>query len=384
MDPDRENNPLTTGLYIHFPFCRSKCPYCAFYSEIYSQHLVSSFLVALPHEVALLPFHPTNIETIYLGGGTPSLIPELELAELLKNIQMNLSSVEEFTIEVNPATITPQKLNTYKALGINRISLGVQSLDDEELKFLGRIHSPSDAMKSLELIFKAGFENVSTDLIYGIPSQDERTFKHSLTELLNNFPLTHLSVYLLGYEEGTPLYEHLKAKSVVQMNEEQEEKLYRVAQELISSSELEQYEVSSFARPGYACKHNIGYWRCLSYIGLGPSSHSFWSPVDVRWANIKDVKGYISLVTKEQRPIAFQEKLGKRERMEEFIILGLRLTEGISTDTFRELFKQELLDLIPEHLISNGFLVIDDDRVKIPADRMFISNEIIGEAIREV
>ncbi len=377
-------NSVGWGLYIHFPFCLAKCPYCAFYSEIYQEPLVSSYLVALPQEVGLLPNLPAQPETIYLGGGTPSLIPLPELEALLKALPFDLSRVKEFTIEANPATIDAESLEGYKLLGINRISLGVQSLQPDELKFLGRIHTPEEAIKSLELIFKAGYNNVSADIIYGIPSQTPRSFRETVVKLLKDFPLTHLSVYLLSYEEGTPLYRRLKEGRIKRMSEAEEEELYHLARELTGIWGLEQYEVSSFARPGYACKHNICYWRGKPYIGLGPSAHSFLPQFNLRWGNIRDVKAYIQLVSRGKRPVEYEERLGGRERLEEFIMLGLRMIEGISIELLEAKFGRDINSLIPKYLITNGFLKVEDGRVKISPDKMFISDEIVSEIIKGI
>ena len=341
-------------------------------------------MVSLPQEAKLSPVVPTNIETVYLGGGTPSLIPSCELEALVKNLGYDLSDVQEFTIEVNPATIDIEKLTVYHSLGINRISLGVQSLDDRGLKFLGRIHSSVDAIKSLKLIFNAGFENVSVDLIYGIPGQTLQSFEKTLTTLLEHFPLTHLSAYLLSYEPGTPLFKRLKEGQIERMSEQKEERLYNLLQDITSSYGLKQYEVSSFARSGYICKHNIKYWKGESYLGLGPSAHSFFARANLRWANVKDIKGYIRLISRGERPIEFEEKLGRREQLEEFIMLALRMVDGISCKLFETKFKRDINNLIPESLISRQFLKRENGNLKIPLNKMFVSDEIIGEIFKQL
>ena len=369
------------GLYIHIPFCVSKCSYCAFYSVKYNSLQIQSYLNALSLELNFLPFIPNRPSTIYLGGGTPSLIEIENLYKLFDNLCVDLSSSNEISIEVNPATISKEKIIRYKDLGINRISVGVQSLDDNELKLLSRIHNRKDVLDTLDILFSQGIENVSVDLIYGIPSQTTTSLEKTIYTLLDNFPIKHISTYNLNYEQGTKFYEQLENNLITPIDENLEVEMYKSIQDICENYGLLQYELSSFAKDNFKCIHNMLYWNNQPYIGLGASAHSFIPKLNYRWSNISDVVLYIDNLINNLSPIATQEYLGDRELIEERIMLSLRLIDGLDLKLFEQEFQFNLEDYLPSKLIANKFLEIAENKLRIPKDKLFLSNEIISELL---
>ncbi|MBQ8600555.1 MAG: radical SAM family heme chaperone HemW [Clostridia bacterium] len=308
------------SLYLHTPFCRRKCAYCAFYSAPAGEETKDRFLAAMKKAIAgAAEEEKRPLSTLYLGGGTPALLGEERLAEMLQAVREHFvfEPQAERTVELNPESTTPALLQTLKDCGINRISLGVQSLNEEELKILGRLHDREVALDALQMIFEAGFTNVSVDVMFGLPGQTAETFGATLDELLA-YPVTHLSAYSLQLEEGTPLAENAEP-----MDEEREEELWWLLCRKAREQGFEHYEISNFAKPGYASRHNTAYWKRTDYIGLGPAAHSFWK--GVRYSYPEDLAAFCE----KPWPLCTPQSVSQREAVEEAIMLGLRLKEGI-------------------------------------------------------
>jgi putative oxygen-independent coproporphyrinogen III oxidase len=325
----------TPGLYIHIPFCRTKCPYCDFYS-VTDSSAVPAYLTALDREAGLYreAFHP--FDTLYLGGGTPSLLTCEQLTQLMKSLQrhFDFAPETEFTLEANPDDVTPEKLRLWRDLGVNRLSLGVQSLDEAELKFLGRRHTAAQARRALEMARRAGFANLSVDLIYGLPGQRPETWRRTLEQVLE-FDPEHLSCYQLTVEAGetpaprTPLARRLARGELILPAEEAQRTFFLCTRGFLAGRGYIQYEVSNFAREeGYCCRHNLKYWRHVPYLGLGPGAHSF-DGIQRGW-NFSSVAQYCSVVNDGRAPVAGTEALTPAERRLEALYLGFRTQDGVS------------------------------------------------------
>lgn len=344
------------SLYIHTPFCKQKCRYCAFHSAPADEEQKEQYCNALLKAIENAEHRPCA--TLYFGGGTPALLGAERLARLMEKIRQTFTLLPdaEITIECNPESTTPALLNALRAMGFNRISLGVQSLDDEELHFLGRLHSAQRAKEALSEIFAAGFQNVSVDVMFGIPGQTKKSFGKTLDTLLS-YPITHLSAYGLQWEEGTPLGSHPQP-----MEEEAEEALWQMLCQKAKKAGLEHYEISNFAKSGCSSKHNMAYWRRTDYLGLGPSAHSFLK--GVRYSAPEDTAAFIANPDPLQNPLPINEQ----EAYEEAVMLGLRTKEGIP------------ISLLPPDFDLNRyreFSYIEKDRFILNERGFYLSNAII-------
>ena len=331
-------------LYVHIPFCVRKCEYCDFLSAPAGADTQQEYVRNLLLEIEQKGVHCTDYEviTIFFGGGTPSILKAGWIADILDAIHRNFKVRKdaEITIECNPGTLTFEKLSIYKSAGINRISVGLQSASDAELRELGRIHTYEDFLKSYDLIRKKGFSNINIDLMAALPGQTLKSYEQTLRRVLALKP-EHISAYSLIIEEGTPFYEKYEADELLrekgekpQMlpSEETERLMYERTKELLLAHGYERYEISNYARRGYACRHNIGYWRRENYLGFGLGSASLLE--NERFHNTTDLTDYLG-----GDYLAYeQEKLDKKSQMEEFMFLGLRMTDGISTECFRQTF----------------------------------------------
>lgn len=321
-----------TSLYVHVPFCERKCLYCDFYS-VESAGRVADFLAALQREIALQDetFRQAAFETLFFGGGTPSLLEPGQVAEILTHLRarFRIAPDAEVTLEANPGTVTREKLQAYRALGINRLSIGIQSFDDHDLKALGRIHDRAGAFRAIELARAAGFGNLSIDLIYSIPGQTLAQWEDSLRIGVDLAP-QHIAAYSLIVEEGTPLARMVREGRVRTNPVGLEAEMYERTMEFLEAHGYEHYEVSNYARPGFRCQHNGNYWSHENYLGLGPSAHSFCKEENGtggrRWWNIADLSVYRDRLNAGTLPIESGERVGPREMLQERIYLGLRST----------------------------------------------------------
>ena len=348
------------GLYVHVPFCRSKCPYCGFYSTT-DRTLLPEFLEALRKEGAFYRGRFPSFDTLYLGGGTPALLSENELGGLIEGLFKNFSfrPKTEMTIEANPDDLTPGKLRGLIALGFNRLSLGVQSFQDKELQLLGRNHRAGDAVQSLHEIRAAGFKNLSLDLIYGLPGQTREIWQADLERALAFNP-EHLSCYQLTIEKGTRFW-GLKEKGQIKLpGEIQEKKFFLRTSEFLETAGYVQYEISSFARgEAYLSRHNQKYWQRLPYLGLGPSAHSFQG--NRRWWNFRSLTSYCLALTTGNLPIEDHEDLSPEQIRLETLCLGLRTRSGVDLTRLPE--DGKLKKKLPE-LERSGWAKVSDQRIR--------------------
>ncbi len=332
----------TPGLYIHIPFCRSKCLYCGFYSST-SLDLVPEFLKALPLEMDLYRSEFSSFDTLYIGGGTPSLLSAGELGAILEATakRFTISSRAEITLEANPADLTPLSLQAWRRLGINRLNIGVQALDDGALAFLGRRHNRSQALAALQAAGDAGFANVGLDLIYGLPGQKLADWRETL-RLALSFSPAHLSCYQLTVEAGTPL-SRLLARGEIQLpnGEALADLFFTTAAELEKAGYIH-YEVSNFARnKDLLSRHNQKYWDHTAYLGLGPAAHSFHG--QRRWWNHGDLGAYLGDLGKGVPPRAAEEKLTRDDLCLETLFLGLRTKKGVNLRDYLRCYDRDLL-----------------------------------------
>lgn len=350
------------GLYIHIPFCKKKCNYCDFISyERFDHEIVQRYFSSLKRE--LIFYKQKNdfiIDTIYIGGGTPSIVDQRYIFELLEFIYLNFNIAPncEITIEANPDSVDATKLKDYRSIGINRISVGVQSLNQDELSALGRVHSFSQAKSVIEELPKY-FENFNIDLMIGIPYQTLSSFKKTLDEIIK-YDVKHISIYSLKIEENTPFYINYDKIRRVLPSEDEEREIYWYAVERLKENNIYQYEISNFSKKGYECIHNLKYWECQEYIGIGCAAHSFFECY--RYSNTSDLMNYINLIEKDCRTIDYKEYISKEEKIKEYIILGLRKTEGIELKKFEELFKVHLKSIYKEQLqklLKHGLVELD-------------------------
>ncbi|MBN1481528.1 radical SAM family heme chaperone HemW [candidate division KSB1 bacterium] len=329
---------MAAGLYIHIPFCRSRCIYCDFYSTTRLAR-IEPFLAALHREIGLSNdsfWHNQHFATLYLGGGTPSLLSPEHISTLLSVLfdTFTFDSNVEISMEANPGALFMQNVPGYKKAGVNRLTIGVQSFEDNELKFLQRIHSSADALAALRAARRAAFDSLGMDLIFGIPGQSLASWQHTLATAVRERP-EHISLYGLTYEQSTPLWSRYERGEVSKCEEELEREMFLAGIGLLKEAGYEHYEISNFALPGFRSKHNQKYWDSSPFLGLGPSAHSFDGVK--RWWNVDDLTVYTKILFDGERPIEDEEDLGLLERIEELVLLGLRRKEGMSLVEWEEL-----------------------------------------------
>ena len=342
---------IKAGVYIHIPFCKSRCSYCDFATDVFkNEETVERYVSALVKEVSNFRFQISDssknqkpktkieVDTIYFGGGTPSLLKPEQLERILDSVFQKFPVDEnaEITMEMNPATMTIETLKDYKSLGVNRASFGAQTFDDMELKRLGRRHTAQDVRETIELLRKANYENVSFDLIAGLPRQTLQDWKRNLTEALKLEP-EHISLYLLEIHEGTPLAEQIKTKRQPMPDEDLAGEMYLVMLEKLAAKNYGQYEISNFARPGFASRHNSKYWLCEPVFAFGVSAHSF-DGKDRRYSNERDTAKYVELIERNESPVVEINKLTNAQMAGEYAFLHLRRSEGINLMEFNEKF----------------------------------------------
>ena len=368
-----------SGLYIHIPFCERKCFYCDFYS-ITNISLSQSFFELLSKEILLYSeqFKNKNIETVYFGGGTPSVIEPTYIEYALNDISKHYSvdSQCEITIECNPNSINKEKLNNYKNIGINRISLGVQSFDDSELIFLKRLHNATDARNAIELVHTL-FDNASVDLIYAIPNSNIEIVHNNLTELLS-FKPKHISAYGLIYENNTELTKANINGAFKKIDEELNAEMYQLVMSYLQNNGYLHYEVSNYCLPDFESKHNSNYWNHTEYIGFGPSSHSFID--NKRFSNYSDIQKYNRSLMSNILPVEFEEIITDDILFEEYIFLGLR-SKGIELNKINKKFGIDFLNNkknIINLLLNDGYLIIKNDFIRLTDKGFLICDEICG------
>lgn len=369
-----------TAIYIHIPFCDHKCIYCDFYSII-SYENITSYLSALKKEINYFAekfSDDRKIISIFFGGGTPSFMEPAYIGEILGEIKksFNVSDEAEITLETNPGTVDKAKLEAFRKIGINRLSIGIQSFDVKELKFLTRIHDAETAKQTMMSAKEAGFENISIDLIFNLPGQTRKTWNSNLEQALS-LPITHLSAYSLILESGTILNKMVLDGKVVMQDEDYDADLYESTIDYLTAKGFIQYEVSNFAKPGLECVHNNAYWRYKDYIGLGTSAHSFVN--GKRWWNYSGLTFYLNSVDKKNHGIAGEEVLSEKQKQDEYVMLALR-SKGLDLKELSEKFDAGWIEKNSElisDLILNGFMIKQDDFIFFTPKGYSVCDEIL-------
>ena len=374
-------------LYLHIPFCVRKCEYCDFLSGPASDLVRSGYVEQLRQEILCQSAYYQGYEavTVFLGGGTPSLLKEGEIAALMDTVHrcFSVSPEAEITIEANPGTVTLEKLQTYRACGINRISIGLQSADDRELKALGRIHTYGDFLKTYQRVRQAGFANVNVDLMSALPGQTMASWKNTMKKTAMLKP-EHISAYSLILEEGTPFYEKYHDHPEALPGEDEEREMYYAAKAFLKEQGYERYEISNYARRGYACRHNVGYWTGREYLGLGLGASSYIQ--GCRFRNEADLQKYSRIrmdgPEADEKLHLEMHPLTEKEQMEEFMFLGLRMMEGVSGSEFLERFGQNMWNVygdVLKKLEANHLIVVESPRVRLSEFGIDISNYVLSE-----
>lgn len=356
---------MIKGLYFHIPFCSYKCPYCDFVSFVDSSIDHREYLLYLLEELRLYKDLSFQLKTLYFGGGTPSMIKPKLYGVFLEKLSsfVDISGVEEISIEVNPESYGLEDYKALKEIGFNRISIGAQSLREKGLKVLGRLHSVKDVFNSVDFAYKAGFDNINLDIIYGYPSQSLKDLKEEL-DVLKSLPLSHLSFYLLTPYEDTQ-FGNLYRKGLLELPEEDTiASMYNLICDSLEAIGFLHYEISNFSLPGYECKHNLLYWTYEEFLGIGVSAWSFVE--DVRFGNTKNIKVYKESIKKGKRPIEYQERLEGKGKLFDYLFVALRTRKGV---------EKALLPKIPEYL--KDFFKEEGDRWRLNRKGMLLINEVL-------
>ncbi len=373
------------GVYVHTPFCIRKCKYCDFVSFPIAQQNVPAYFdaligTALPSTAELLTSKRRIVETIYIGGGTPTAVAQAHLTKLLASClnMLPMSADVEVTVEMNPGTVDTRYISEILACGGRRISIGVQSFNDRVLRFLGRIHGADQARNCIENVRAMGCRNINIDLIYGTPGESLDELMRSLETAVSLAP-EHISVYGLSIPEGTTLHKNLKAGEFALPSPDQQRQTYETIRDVLHAAGYVQYEVSSWAKPGFECRHNLNYWRRGEYIGLGCAASSYLD--GVRRKNVDNVAEYVERMANGGSAVGEAERLSVEERVEEAIMLGLRLREGISLSKLRRdegiSLKQTRQNQIQK--LTNAKLInIQNDILKLTGDGVLVADEVIA------
>lgn len=356
-------------LYIHIPFCPKVCPYCSFYKEASDRNKTQAFLDALLVELdRRLRDIACRPETVFFGGGTPSALTVKQLQYLLTGLRerLDLSELKEWTLEMNPATVSLEKAQMLRGLGINRVSMGVQSWHPAMLERLGRVHSAEQAQRSFELLRKAGFTNLNLDFIFGVPGQSADIWEQTLEKTIQLNP-EHISAYCLTYEEDTEYFRKFQRGEFLQ-NVQQDAAFYETTMTMLEAAGYRQYEISNYAKPGHECLHNLAYWLGKDYLGLGPSAFSTIG--QRRWQNVPDTSRYITLIESSAEPVSFEEEITPELRESERIAFGLRTSTGVRQSMLAQK-EQEIAALRLE-----GYLEEVEDRVRLTSKGRMVADSI--------
>ena len=374
------------GLYIHIPFCVSKCKYCDFNSYKLDLDEKKKYLNALQKEMRFYKekIKGKKIDTIFIGGGTPSILNQNEIKILFQNIKNNFSIKDdaEITMECNPGTLTLDKLKTMKECGVNRLSIGLQAVQNNHLEYIGRIHTYEEFEKNYYQAKAVGFENINIDLMYALPNHSKEEWMESLEKIVKLNP-THISAYSLILEENTELFDMYERKEFKLLDEDTDIEMYEYTINYLKSNGYNQYEISNYAKKGFECKHNILYWKCENYVGIGASASGFLDKT--RYNNLCELDKYEEIIHTGKRPIDWEEELSIKDEIEESIFLGLRMNEGIKFKdfhkkydfNFEEEYKDEIVKLEEMELIK-----IENEGMKLTQKGREISNSVFVEFMK--
>ncbi|EOU1911324.1 radical SAM family heme chaperone HemW [Clostridium perfringens] len=370
------------SLYIHIPFCAQKCLYCDFPSFARKDHLRKAYIEALNKEIINLREKHNNLEinTIFIGGGTPSVLESNELECLLKEIaKLNMAKDIEYSMECNPGNLTEEKLEVMKKYGVNRISMGLQAKQDNLLKGLGRIHNYKTFKENFLLAKKVGFNNINVDLMFGLPNQRLNEWEETLREIISLDP-AHISAYSLIIEEGTAFYNLYENDKLKLPTEEEERKMYHLAKKILEENGFNQYEISNYAKEGKECRHNLAYWNMDNWIGVGSAAASYINGKRIK--NISSVEEYINSINENGEAVEEIINNSKNDNMEEFMFMGLRKINGIDENEFKKRFSMNINDVYGEILnkyIDEWLLIRDSGRIFLSEKGIEISNIIMAD-----
>ncbi|OCL25228.1 coproporphyrinogen III oxidase [Orenia metallireducens] len=372
------------GLYIHIPFCVSKCYYCNFNSFAVNQALKERYLFALHKEIELLAEkYSPQIKSIFIGGGTPTILEGAQIAKILDKCYQNFDIKEdiEITIEANPGTVDKEKLTLIKKAGVNRLSFGVQSFNDKMLEKIGRIHTAQEAINNYYLAKEVGFNNISLDLIFALPEQSLEDWQKTLLQACKLKP-NHLSTYNLKIEEDTPFYQMLNKGELNPISEELDLEMYNFTKNLLESKGYQQYEISNFAHRGYESEHNQVYWKNETYLSLGAGAH-FYDGVG-RGYNYSSLEEYCLSIEEGRLPVEDYQSLTKEDEIEETMMLGLRLIKGIGLKEFKDRFGASIYDIYNDELnkfSQQKLIIIANDRIALTWQGILLANQVLAEFI---
>lgn len=372
-----------SGFYIHIPFCTSKCPYCDFYSLPGASDADQKlFLECLRREINGLKkgFRPTSI---FIGGGTPTALSEDYLRELLSIIsgRVDLSQIREWSCEINPGTLTPEKMELLVSSGVNRASLGAQTFHQRHLQKLGRSHNSNQSREATKLIRSAGIGNLNIDVMHSIPGETVADLRSDIEETLKLEP-EHISLYNLSIESGTVFEEQLTKKQLSELPEQEQREQYYTARSLLRRAGYQHYEISNYSRPNLECRHNLLYWSGGEYIGCGPAAHSHW--MGERWHNPSDLREYSEHLLRGASPAKGHERLAPRAKARETLVMSLRLLRGVERDQFREktgFDYRELCGNSLDWLAEKGWVEEQGNTLRLAESALFISDTIFAELI---
>ena len=373
------------GIYIHIPFCRSRCSYCDFATGIHNVDAAERYVTAVVHELdSYAEISTAEVDTIYFGGGTPSLVSSTQLQRLLDTVHRRFHVTEhvEVTLEMNPGTVTDENLAAFRRLGVNRASFGAQTFNDSELARLGRSHTAEQTRETFRRLRDTGFKNVSLDLIAGLPGQTVAQWQRNIDEALAMRP-EHLSFYLLEVHEGTPLANHIRTGLQPQPDEELAAAMYELMLDQADAAGYIHYEISNLSLPGYESRHNTKYWTGAPYFGFGCSAHSYDGGSN-RWSNERDVNAYVELIAADKSPIVERRELNEEDRQSEAVFLGLRMMEGYNVRDYQNRFGLNLIERHRENLerfSDAGLIELTDDRLKLTRSGALLSNEVFAAFI---
>ena len=377
------------GIYIHIPFCKQKCNYCDFVSYTNKCDKIGSYINCLEKEINSFDFSKYNVTTIYIGGGTPSYIDskyiKLILNTIYKKIQLEKNELKniEITIEVNPGTITKEKLQDYKEAGINRLSIGLQCVQDRLLKLLGRIHTYEEFLNTYNLAKEVGFENINVDLMLGLPNQSIEDLKESLDKIIELNP-NHISTYSLIVEEGTKIFDKIENNELQLPDEELERNMYWYVKNTLELNGYNQYEISNFSKKGRKSKHNMNCWNQEEYIGFGVAAHSYIN--DIRFSNTNNLEKYIKNINNNEfeKNKLIEEQQTLEDKKKEFMMLGFRKIEGVDIAKFKEKFVDNPIFIYKEKLnklVEEGLIEINLNNIRLTNKGIDLANLVFEEFI---
>ena len=372
---------MSAGIYLHFPFCKVKCMYCDFYSIPKREDEIPKFVESLATEISLYAdSHDIDwkFDTIFLGGGTPSLFTTKGLELILETLhqKFDLSNVKEITLEANPGEAPFEKLKAFRELGVNRLSMGFQSFDTDLLNFLGRIHNPEDCFKTFDKARKAGFDNINADLIFDIPGQSLSQWKKDLKTLVELQP-EHISAYSLTVEENTALFGLVKSGKVKMPSDILDLAMFKHTRNYLPENGFNSYEISNFCKTGMECKHNLHYWNLDKYLAFGPSAHGFNG--EVRWWNVRSLDEYFNKVKNNEPPLENFEVLTNRDHFNELIFNGLRMIDGIPKEKLATLFSGDFDDYLNTKVSKWDGLIISENKLVLDEKGIMLADEIASD-----